>query len=96
MPLDAPAMPTVLAAETLPVSLAETARADMERVFATGERAGKHRPSPTQWAAIVDYLEHAEMAADGNLKLAVYTPHPGLQPHRTLLLPWRAAPDRAA
>ena len=72
MPLDATAMPPVLSAETLPASLAETARADMERVFATGERAGKHRPSPPQWAAIVDYLEHAEMAADGNLKLAVY------------------------
>ena len=69
MPLDA------LTTSTLPpavvwsgLSLAEAARADMEVIF----RAGAHRPSPPQWAAITDYLEHAELAAEGNLKLAVY------------------------
>lgn len=68
MPFDAIAMPAVLSADTLPPSLAETARADMERVFAEGG----HRPSPGQWEAIVDYLEHAERAAEGTLNLAVY------------------------
>jgi len=68
MPFDATAMPAVLSADMLPPTLAETARADMERVFSKGG----HRPSLAQWAAIVDYLEHAERAAEGNLKLAVF------------------------
>lgn len=68
MPLDATFMPTVLSADMPPPSLAEAARADMERVFAKGG----HRPSPVQWAAIDDYLQHAEWAADGDLKLAVH------------------------
>ena len=40
-------------------SLAEIARADMERTFSEGS----HRPSPNQWAAIMDYLGTVEMLA---------------------------------
>jgi len=69
MPLDATTTPIYpLPADALPTTLAAAARADMEGIF----RAGGHRPSAAQWDAIDDYLKHAERAADGCLKLAVY------------------------
>lgn len=49
-------------------SLATNARQAMERTFA----AGGHFPSADQWAAIDDYLNHAERAANGILPPAVH------------------------
>ncbi len=78
MPLDATTMPTAdIAPTTEPdlisarppprASLAAVARRDMEVVF-----AGGHRPSASQWAAIEDYLDTVERAANGGLDHAIY------------------------
>lgn len=68
MPLDATAGLMPAATDAAPVTLASAALANMQETF----RDGGHRPSPEQWDAITDYLEHAERAANGDLACAVY------------------------
>lgn len=60
MPLDAASPTNTRIVLNNPTSLADIARADMERVFA----GGPHRPSANQWTAISDYLMTVERIAD--------------------------------
>ena len=57
--------------DALPAVSAGLASAAYARLVATFARDG-HSPSPEQWAAIRDLLEHLERAANGKLEPALY------------------------
>ena len=57
--------------DALPAVSAGLASAAYARLVATFARDG-HTPSPEQWAAIRDLLEHLERAANGKLEPALY------------------------